>query len=409
MKKLVLVLTLVLALFTLTACDGSGGETETAQGVTEETVTVGNAVATSGALAFVGTPFKAGMDAYFTMVNDAGGVAGRTIEYIQYDDQFDSALGLTYTQQLVEDDEVFALVGHFGTPTVSATQEYLTEVGIPTVYYATGVSSLFNPDAEGGELGSFPVQPIYDAEGEVMLARAVGDLGASNVGVIYSNDDAGRGMLYGIQLRASELGMALASTIQVDPSSDDMSTAAQTMLASGVDTIIIAANQVPAATAVRALDAAGSTVPVITSYVNADATWLGGIQDVLANFDVYASAWISIFAEDGVTFSESYDTYVENIDEEYAANAYAFAGWIAAATFVVGLERVGEDTLTWDSYIAAMESEPVELPFGVVVDYADGRRVGTQAMAFLQGEVADEVAAWATEQPIQTIDEILAD
>jgi ABC-type branched-subunit amino acid transport system substrate-binding protein len=203
--------------------------------------------------------------------------------------------------------------------------------------------------------------------------------------------------------------MALASTIQVDPSSDDMSTAAQTMLASGVDTIIIAANQVPAATAVRALDAAGSTVPVITSYVNADATWLGGIQDVLANFDVYASAWISIFAEDGVTFSESYDTYVENIDEEYAANAYAFAGWIAAATFVVGLERVGEDTLTWDSYIAAMESEPVELPFGVVVDYADGRRVGTQAMAFLQGEVADEVAAWATEQPIQTIDEILAD
>lgn len=403
MKKLLLALTLVFALFTLSACDN----TEAAQGVTEDTVKVGNTVATSGPLAFVGTPFKAGMDAYFDMVNEDGGVAGRTIDYIQYDDQFDSAQGLTYTQQLVEDDEVFALVGHFGTGTVTATQEYLTQIGIPTTYYATGASTLFNPEAEEGELASFPVQPIYDAEGEVMLARAIGDLEAENVGVIYSNDDAGRGMLYGIQLRASELGMALSSIIQVDPSSDDMSTAAQTILASDVDVVIVAANQVPAATAIRALDAAGSTSPVITSYVNADATWLSGVQNVLSNMDIYASAWINIFAEDGETFSDDYNLFAETIDEEYAANAFAYAGWIAAATFVVGLERVGEDALTWDNYIEAMESEPVALPFGVVVDYANGRRVGTQAMSLLKAEVTDEVAAWATEQPIQTIDQIL--
>ncbi len=405
MRKLVLALTLVLSVFALTACQNE----DTAQGVTEDTVKVGNTVATSGALAFVGTPFKAGMDAYFDMVNADGGVAGRTIEYIQYDDQFDSAQGLTYTQQLVEDDEVFALVGHFGTPTVTATLDYLEEVGIPTTYYATGASALFNPDAEGGELASFPVQPIYDAEGEVMLARAIGDLEAENVGVIYSNDDAGRGMLFGIQNRANELGMALASTIQVDPTSDDMSTAAQTMLASNAEVIIIAANQVPAATAIRALDAAGNTAPIITSYVNADATWLDGIKSVLPNFDVYASAWINIFAENGVDFSDDYVTFTENIDAEYAANAYAFAGWIAAATFVEGLERVGEEPLTWDSYIEAMESAPVELPFGVVVDYANGRRVGTQAMAFLKGTVTDDVAAWENEQPIQTIEEILGE
>lgn len=405
MKRLVLVLTLLLAVFTLSACDNS----ESAQGVTDTTVKVGNTAATSGFIAFVGTPFKAGMDAYFDMVNDDGGVAGRTIEYIQYDDQFDGAQGLTYTQQLVEDDEVFALVGHFGTPTVSATQDYLAEVGIPAVYYATGVSSLFNPDAVDGEKASFPVQPIYDAEGEVMVARALGELGADSIGVIYSNADDGRGLLNGIQLRSSELGVSLAAVVQVDPTSDDMSTAAQMMIAADVDVVIVAANQGPAATAIRALDAAGSDIPVITSYVNADATWLAGVQDVLANFDVYASAWIDIFEADGTTFNDSYDLFAEEIGTEYAANAYAYAGWIAAATFVVGLERVGEDDLTWDNYIAAMESAPVELPFGVVVDYADGRRVGTQAMSFLQGSVSDGVAAWTTDQPIETINDILSD
>ncbi len=377
------------------------------QGVTSTTVTVGNTVATSGALAFVGVPFKAGMQAYFDMINSDGGVAGRTINYIQYDDQFDSAKGLTYTQQLVEDDKVFAIVGHFGTGTVTATQSYLEQVGIPVVYYATGASILYNPDATGNERASFPVQPIYDAEGEVMVARAISDLSATSLGVIYSNDDAGKGMLHGIQKRASDLNLTLAAVAQVSPASDDMSVAAQIMVAAGCDVIIVAANQTPAATAINALNTAGSTAAVITSYVNADATWLAGVQDVLANFDVYASAWINIYNSDG-TLSDDYNTFAAQVGTDYAANAYAFAGWIAAATFVVGLERVGTEDLTWANYINAMEEAPVDLPFGVIVDYENGLRVGTQAMAFLKGEVTDNVASWVTIKPIETIDSILA-
>ncbi len=408
MKKLLLSFLLLLGVVTLAACGGDEA-VDPAQGVTDTTVTVGNTVATSGNLAFVGVPFRTAMEAYFDMVNDAGGVNGRTIEYIQYDDEFNAANGLTLTQSLVEDDEVFALVGHFGTPTVSATLEYLNGVGIPRVYYATGISELFAPNAADGELASFPVQPIYDAEGEVMVARAVGDLSASKIGVIYSNDDAGLGLFNGIELRADALNVDLES-VQIDPTSDDLSSAAQTMLDFDPDVILVASNQVPAATAVRALNLAGSDIPIITSYVNADATWLSGVQEVLPNFDVYASAWINIFAEDGVSFSEDYNefaTVISGYDEAYAANSFAFAGWIAAATFVAGLERVGEDVLTWDNYIAAMEESLVELPFGVVLDYSSGSRVGTQAMAFLKGEVADELASFATVDPIRTIDEIL--
>ena len=404
MKKILLGLVLSLAVFTLAAC----GQDESAQGVFEDRIVVGNTAATSGPLAFVGVPFKAGMDAYFTMINEEGGIAGRTIEYIQKDDEFNAALGLSYTQELVEDDQVFALVGHFGTPTVSATREYLNEVGIPRVYYATGVSSLFNLNATEGERSSFPVQPIFDAEGEVMIARAIKDLGAERIGVIYSNADDGRGMLRGIQLRAGELGVPLASVVQVAPDADDMSTAAQIMLAANVDVIIVAANQVPAATAIRALNDASNTVPVITSYVNADATWLNGISEIVGNFDIYGNAWIDIFNPDG-TPTADYELFAETIGTEYASNAFAFAGWIAAATFVEGLRRVGTDPLTWEAYINAMEESPVELPFGVVVDYANGRRVGTQAMALLKAATVDDAVLWQTEEPIQTIREILGE
>ena len=119
------------------------------QGVTDTTVTVGNSAVTSGFLAFVGVPFNQGINAYFDMVNAAGGVNGRSIEFIEYDDEFSAPLGVTYAEKLLMDDEVFAFVGHFGTPTVSATLDYLIDAGIPQVYYATGISALFNENAIG--------------------------------------------------------------------------------------------------------------------------------------------------------------------------------------------------------------------------------------------------------------------
>lgn len=407
MKKLVMVLAAVLV---LTGAVFAAGQQEggTAQGVTEEAVLVGNSAATSGGFAAVGVPFNQGIEAYFRMVNEAGGIAGRQIEFIHYDDEFNAAQGLTYAQRLVEDDQIFAFVGHFGTPTVGATLEYLNTIGIPRVYYATGISDLFNPEAEGGARASFPVQPIYDAEGQVMVARAVADLDAEKIGVIYTNADDGRGLLSGIELKAQELGVPLV-TAQVASDANDMSAAAQTVMGGDVDAVIVAANQVPADVAIKALAAAGNDSPVVTSYVNAAATFITGIQEVLGSFPVYANAWIELFDADG-EFSEGYTKYSEEVsktDPALAGNAFAMAGWVAASAFVQGLERVGTETLNWDTYIDAMESEPVVNPLGGIVDYAGGSRVGTQAMSLLKATYEEETPAWVTYKPLQDINSIL--
>ncbi|MFW5729721.1 MAG: ABC transporter substrate-binding protein, partial [Spirochaetota bacterium] len=370
---------LMIAVTVFAAWAAGDAEDAAAQGVTEDSVLVGNSAATSGGLAAVGVPFNQAIEAYFTMVNEAGGVAGRTIEWEHYDDEFDGAQGLTYAQRLVEDDEIFAFVGHFGTPTVAATIDYLNTVGIPRVYYATGLRALFDLDAEGGARASFPVQPIYDAEGEVMVARAVGNFDAEKVGVIYPNADDGKGLLAGIERRAEMVGVEVVAA-QVSPDSNDMSSAAQTMVGEDVDAVLVAANQVPAEVAIKALAAAGSSVPVITSYVNAAPSFVEGVKEALDSFDVYANAWLQVVDEEGnetpglTEFAEE----VSKIDPALAGNPYAQAGWIAAAVFVQGLERVGDEPLTWENYIAAMEEEPVNIPLGGTVDFSDGRRVGTQ-------------------------------
>ncbi len=406
MKKLLLVLTLAFAVFTLSACKD---ETESAQGVTDTTVLVGNSAATSGGLAFVGLPFVAGIEAYFEMVNNDGGVNGRMIEFVHYDDEFNGATGLTYAEKLVEDDEIFAFVGHFGTPIIGATESYLEEVGIPRVYYATGVGTLFNQEATGNERASFPVQPLYPAEGQVMVARAVGDFNAAKIGVIYSNDDSGTSMLQGIEIEATNLGVELVVQ-EVEYAASDYSAAAIAIVEADVDFIIIAANQSSAGTAMKALQLAGSDVDCITSYVNASPSFGTLVKDVLPSFDVYAGAWVDFFEADGTTFSAAYNLYVAEMTKfnpDYVASVYAMTGWIAASFFVAGLEAVGEDDLTWPNFIDAMESAPIQNPFGGFLDYSNGSRVGTQSMALTKLEGSDEVYAWVVTRPIQPIDEIL--
>ena len=418
MKKLGLFLVLGLLVFTMAGCqEPEEDPIETAQGVTDTTVTVGNSAVASGFLAFVGVPFNQGINAYFDMVNEDGGVNGRTIDFIEYDDEFSAPTGVTYAEKLLMDDEVFAFVGHFGTPTVSATLDYLIDAGIPQVYYATGISALFNENATGNERASFPVQPIYDAEGQVMVARAVGDFGAEKIGVIYTNDDAGMGISMGVRLQARLEGVTLIEA-QVAGDAVDMSSAALTMVNADVDIVIVAASQIPAEIAVKALSAAGNDVDVLVSYVNAAPTFIANIAAELANFDVYANAWLDLFESDGTTTTAAYDLYVVEISKEDAAlagNPYAMAGWIAAAFFVEGLERVADEPLTWANYIDAMEETPIENPFGGTVDFADGRRAGTQSMSLLKatiipaaGDVAESYV-FAAFQPLETIDAILND
>ena len=402
MKKLFKIALISLLTLSLVACGGTDTpvEAETAQGITDDKVLIANCAATSGAYAPVSVPFIAGINAFVEYTNAQGGVNGRKIEFLHSDDEFDPVKGKACLQNMVETEEVFAIVGHFGTPVVAATIQDLKEYGIPAVYFATGIGQLYNDNATGDERNIFPVQPIYVTEGQIMVARAVGDFKAKKIGVIYTNDDAGKDMLKGAEVKAKELGIELV-TAQVPAGTDDVSAAVTTIKQGEVDFIIGAAIQGTIPTIIKGLAEQDVNKDVITTYVNVAPVIAEQVyESIKGKFDVYGDGWVAFDAEQ----ADALKLYQDNIDAEYALNAYAITGWIAGHYFVEGLKEMGDKAPTWDNYMDALEAKPIQNPFGGLIDFTNGLRQGTTVMNLSK---VDSAAGWIATKPLQSIDEIL--
>lgn len=410
---------------------GGGEQTgATVQGVTDTEILVGNTAATTGAFAGVGVPFNAGLEAALKEYNDAGGFHGRSVRLIHYDDGFDAAQGMTYTKTLAETDKVFALVGHFGTNTVGATLDYIKDMGIPMVYAATGISELYQEGATGKNACVFSVQPIYNAEGRVLLARALASteggygLGGKKIGVISTTSDDGEGLLAGIKRQAQEGNFDIIYQ-EVQADATDYSAAVNVLKNNGCDVVIAAMNQAPLVTVMNSMRDANYNAKVITSYVSASAATLGALVadgSVTADRPIYATSWLDTGTEEGMAdylvFAEVMLAWeAENgiaAADTYVLNSYAMAGYIAGKTFIHGLDQLdalGLD-ITWENFIKAMENAPFSLPMGGEINYAGGDRLGVVDLAVntISLEVDPETGAYTliTTSPITSLDEVMA-
>lgn len=395
------------------------------QGVTDTTILVGNTAAVTGVFAGVGVPFNDAIKAVFEAVNEAGGIDGREINFISYDDEFNASNGVTFTETLVEQDEVFALVGHFGTPTVGATLDYIQTQGIPMVYAATGINGLYFQESVGNPV--MAVQPIYKTDGRIMAARALTTeiYGANGdeafptngtVGVLYTNDDVGNSILEGIEIEMDELGISEENVEYISATIETMSSAVTSAVFANVDVLIIATNQAPFAAALNEMASQNLEVPVFTSYVNADPTYVDPAQ-YSADRPIFTNAWVDVFSTEGQAAVAEFVAVIAGasfLDEAtktaYYSNSFAIAGYIAAVVFVEGLERVEEngDVLNWDNYIAAMEEGAIDIPMGGTVDFSMGKRWGIASMALLQYYVGDNPATTdVTETDFETFNQLI--
>lgn len=424
MKKFIAILLIAVMLVSMAACGSSSSDVpqnnnssnsdannevvEVAQGVTDTTITVANSLPTSGSYGIIGRPLKLGMEAYFKMYNDAGGANGRKIEYIHEDDIFDAQKGTNFLKKFVEQDKVFAIVGHFGTPVVSATLDYLKETKIPSVYFGTGIGPLYNENAtDGNGRNIFPVQPIYNMEGRIMTTYAKGYFSAKKIGVLYTTDDAGKDFLSGIEQEAQKLGLEVVAE-SVEPTSFDLTS--QIANLKECDIVIAACLQATFPLVLVEMEKQSLIVPVITSYVNVSAVFTTTtgpfVQKLMKSDDagIYGLGWADMSPSEDMTMFTGYMTSIgANVDE---INSYSVSGWIAASFFCEGLTRVGDKPLTWDNYISALEEAPVKNPFGGYIDYSNGQRLGTQEMNL--GRMDDTVdGGWYEIQPIQPMEDIL--
>ncbi len=397
------------------------------QGVTDTEIVIGNTAAVSGAFAFVGVPFNDAIKAVIKQVNEEGGIGGRQIKFVTYDDGFNAATGMSLTEKLVEEDKIFALVGHFGTPTVSATIDYIQQYEVPMVYAATGINDLYFEKSPGNPV--MAVQPIYKTDGRVMAARVFHEaiFGANGdekmpqdakIGVLYLNDDAGNGILEGIKAQAEKDGRTSNLIIEA-VAEGTYSTAVQKLKDQGVSVVIAAMNQAPFKETLVALNDAQLEVPVFTSYTNADPTAVDHTK-YSEKRPIYTNAWVDVLSEKGQNDAQAFVAAIaqadltEDVKTSYYTNSFATAGYIAAVVFIEGLKRIEAEglDLNWDNYIKVMENGPINIPMGGTVDFSDGKRWGIDSMSLLKyqfteanGEVAETFVAV---RPIESLTEIEA-
>jgi ABC-type branched-subunit amino acid transport system substrate-binding protein len=182
-------------------------------------------------------PVLSGAQAYFSYVNDHGGVLGRKIAFKVEDDQYDPAQTVSLTQKLVEQDKVFAIFNSIGTEHALAARQYLNEQKVPQLFVGSGAATI------ASEHKQFPwtlgLLPSFPGEGAIYGQQIAATKPGAKIAVLYENDEYGQELLAGLKRGlGSHAGQIVAtqSYALLDPT---VASQVTQLKASGADTFVI--------------------------------------------------------------------------------------------------------------------------------------------------------------------------
>ena len=164
-------------------------------GATDTEIKIGNIMPYSGPASAYGVIGKM-EEAYFKMINDQGGINGRKITFITYDDGYSPPKAVEQARKLVESDEVLLIFGPLGTPSNSAIQKYLNAKKVPQLFVATGATKFGEPKEFPWTMGW---QPAYQSESRVYAKHLLATKPDAKIAILYQNDDFGKDMLKGLK------------------------------------------------------------------------------------------------------------------------------------------------------------------------------------------------------------------
>jgi branched-chain amino acid transport system substrate-binding protein len=201
-------------------------------GATDTEIKIGQTIPLSGPASAYGGIGKV-QAAYIRMINEKGGINGRKINLIQYDDAYSPPKTVEQVRKLVESDEVLTTFQIIGTPPNAAVQKYLNEKKIPQLLASTGATRFTDPK-------NFPwtiaFNPNYQSEAHIYAKFILANYPNAKIGVLYQNDDLGKDYLKGLKdglgAKASTMIVAEASYELSDPTVDSQMV---TLKASGAD------------------------------------------------------------------------------------------------------------------------------------------------------------------------------
>src|SRR6195256_3077845 len=164
-------------------------------GATDTEIKIGNIMPYSGPASAYGVIGKT-EEAYFKKINAEGGINGRKINFITYDDGYSPPKAVEQARKLVESDEVLLVFNPLGTPSNSAIQKYLNSKKVPQLFVATGATKWNDSKNFPWTMGW---QPSYQSEAHIYAKYLLKEKPGKTIGVLYQNDDFGKDYVIGLR------------------------------------------------------------------------------------------------------------------------------------------------------------------------------------------------------------------
>ncbi len=203
------------------SCSGALAQKKYDTGATDTEIKIGNIMPYSGPASAYGVIGKTEA-AYFKKINDAGGINGRKINFISYDDSYSPPKTVEQARKLVESDEVLFIFNSLGTPPNSAIHKYMNAKKVPQLFVATGATKWNDPKDFPWTMGW---QPSYQSEARIYAKYILREKPNAKIAILYQNDDYGKdyvkGLKDGLGAKASSMIVAEESYETTEPTIDN--------------------------------------------------------------------------------------------------------------------------------------------------------------------------------------------
>jgi ABC-type branched-subunit amino acid transport system substrate-binding protein len=312
-------------------------------GVSDTEIKIGNIMPYSGPASAYGTIGKAEA-AYFKKINDEGGVNGRKINFISYDDGYSPPKAIEQARKLVESDEVLLIFQSLGTPSNSAIQKYMNSRQVPQLFVGSGATKFGDPKNFPWTMGW---QPTYQSEGRVMARYILEKHPNSKIAVFWQNDDAGKDQVEGLRDGLGEKAKMIIADASYEVTDPTIDSQIVTLKNSGADTFVSFSAPKAAAQAIRKIAELGwKPNYFISSTATSVATVLkpAGLEN---SKGLISTAYIKdptdpAWKDDPATktWIAFMDKYFPDGDKLNSTNVY---GYVTAQTMVQILKQCGND------------------------------------------------------------------
>ena len=341
-------------------------------GVTDSEIKIGNVMPYSGpgsAYAAIGKTEAA----YFKMINDQGGINGRKINFISYDDSYNPPKTVEQVRRLAKSDEVYVLFNIVGTAGNSAVQKYLNQKKIPHIFISSGAARFDDPEQYPWSMAWWPG---FKNEARIYAKFIQEHYPSKTIGILYQNDDSGRDYLAGFhEAFGPDASKKIRLELPYELTSPTVDSQVVQIKAAGVDIFINLGTPKFAAQAIKKIADLGWKPIQFLSNAAASTASTTNAAGVDASRDIISAVYLKDAADPQWKDDEAVKEFRAFMSKHYPdgdqENGTTMFGYGAAKAFVQVLGQCG-DNLTRDNIMKQMSS--LDLKIDV---YLPGIRIKT--------------------------------